>query len=183
MLMISGTLKWTLPALLVLALSGCGQEESQKCRTRSGFPVPRFVALKSGEVNARNGPGEDHRILWVWRVRGMPLEVIAESRDWRKVRGPDGSTAWVKKQLVDGGRTVMRIKPGDLALRAEPKPDARIVAYLRSGAIATQLKAEKGWSRLQAGGVRGWTPQSEVWGAGPDPVCAPPARPPAKPRS
>jgi SH3-like domain-containing protein len=177
MLTMSGLGKWALATGLALALAGCGEGEATKCRTRSGFPVPRFVTLKSGEVNARNGPGEDHRILWVWRVRGMPLEVVAESRDWRKVRGPDGATAWVKKQLVDGGRSVIRTRPGDLPLRAEPRGDSRIVAYLRSGAVAAQLKAEKGWSRLQAGGVRGWAPQSEVWGGGPEPVCTPARQP------
>jgi SH3-like domain-containing protein len=158
-------------------LAGCGDGEEARCRTRSGFPVPRFVALKSGEVNARNGPGEDQKILWVWRVRNMPLEVVAESRDWRKVRGPDGQAAWVKKQLVDGSRTVMRAKGGDLPLLAEPKAGARPVAFLRAGAVATQEKNAHGWSQVRAGGVKGWAPEGELWGAGPEPSCAPAKKP------
>jgi SH3-like domain-containing protein len=160
-----------------LLLSACGGAGDETCRTRSGFPVPRFVALKSGEVNARNGPGEDQKILWVWRVRNMPLEVIAESRDWRKVRGPDGGAAWVKKQLVDGTRTVMRSKPGDLPLLAEPKAGAHVVAYLKTGAVAFQDRNDKGWSRIRIDGVKGWAPQDELWGAGPEPHCTPPKKP------
>lgn len=160
-------------ALFAIAalLAGCGEAEATKCKTRSGFPVPRFVSLKSGEVNARKGPGEDHRILWVWRVKNMPLMVVAESREWRKVRSPAGDTAWVKAQMVDGGRSVMRTRPGELPLLDKPKVGAKVVAYLRSGAVAAQLKHKDGWNQLQAGGVKGWAPADEVWGGGPEPDC------------
>lgn len=160
-----------LAALASLALAGCGEAQATRCKTKSGFPVPRFVSLKSGEVNARNGPGEDHRILWTWRVKNLPLLVVAESREWRKVRDPQGGTAWVKAQMVDTARSVMRVKPRELPLLAEPKPGAKVVAYLRSGAVALQLKNAKGWSRLQAGGEKGWAPEGEVWGGGPEPGC------------
>lgn len=152
-------------------LAACGEGETARCKTPSGFPVPRFVALKSGEVNARNGPGLDQRILWVWRVRRMPVMVVAESREWRKVRGPDGGEAWLKEQMVDGSRTAMRVKPGNLPLLAEPRQGARVTAYLRSGAVASQIKAENGWSKLEAGGASGWAPDSEIWGGGPKPAC------------
>jgi SH3-like domain-containing protein len=154
-------------------LAGCGGGADEVCDTPSKLPVPRFVSLKSGEVNARNGPGEDHRILWVWRVKGLPLKVIAETREWRRVEDPDGGKAWVKLQMVDGRRTVIRKTAGDLALLAEPKPGARVTAYLRAGAVATQTRNEKGWSRLKVGGASGWAPEGEVWGAGPEPVCTP----------
>lgn len=162
-----------LPVILLSTclITGCGEAEATKCRTRSGFPVPRFVSLKSGEVNARNGPGEDHRILWVWRVRNMPLMVVAESREWRKVQAPNGDIAWVKAQMVDGGRSVMRTRPGDLPLLDKPRAGARVVAYLRSGAVAVQLKDRDGWNQLQAGGMKGWAPADEVWGGGPEPDC------------
>lgn len=162
-----------LPAILLSAalVTGCGEAEATKCKTRSGFPVPRFVSLKSGEVNARKGPGEDHRILWVWRVKNMPLMVVAESRDWRKVRAPNGDEAWVKAQMVDGGSSVMRTRPGDLPLLEKPKPGARTVAYLRSGAVAVQRKHKDGWNQLKAGGEEGWAPADEVWGGGPTPDC------------
>lgn len=159
-----------------LLLSACGDGGARVCDTPSTLPVPRFVSLKSGEVNARNGPGEDHRILWVWRVRGLPLKVVAETREWRQVEGPDGGRAWVKLQMVDGRRTVIRSAPGDLPLLAEPKAGSRVVAYLRAGAVATQVKNEKGWSRLKAGSASGWAPEGEAWGAGPEPQCGPPRR-------
>ena len=42
----------------------------------SGLPLPRFVSLKSDRVQVRQGPGTDHKILWVFNRVGLPVEVI-----------------------------------------------------------------------------------------------------------
>jgi SH3-like domain-containing protein len=157
----------------VLALGGCGGRGEQVCDTPSNLPVPRFVSLKFGEVYARKGPGEDHRILWVWRSKGMPLEVVAETSDWRRVRGPDGVAAWAHKRGIDGRLTVMRIKPGPLAMLAAPKADARVVAYLAPNAVAVLDRSEGSWRRIKASGRTGWAPASELWGAGGPTPCRP----------
>ena len=73
--------------------------------------------------------------------------------------------------MVDGGRSVMRTRAGELPLLDKPRAGARVVAYLRSGAVAVQLKHKDGWNQLQAGGMKGWAPADEVWGGGPEPDC------------
>jgi SH3-like domain-containing protein len=139
--------------------------------TPSGFPVPRYVSLKYGKVNARAGPSEEHRLLWVYRAKGLPLQIVAETADWRRVCDPQGQAAWVHKRGVDGATTAMRIKPSPLALRAKPAASARIQAYLRPQSIAALDRCEKGWCRLKAGGASGWAPQAEIWGAAPAAQC------------
>ena len=54
--------------------------------TATGLPLPRFVSLKSDEVNARVGPGADYQIAWVFRRAGLPVEVLAEFENWRQIR-------------------------------------------------------------------------------------------------
>ena len=163
-------------AALALLLAGCDAGGQAKCDTPTGLPVPRFVSLKVGEVNARNGPGEDHRILWVWRARGMPLEVVAETSDWRRVRGPDGALAWVHRPATDGRQAVMRVKPGPAPVRAAPRDDARVVAWLRPNAIAGLEKSQGDWRLVRASGRKGWVRADEVWGAGGPTPCRPRAR-------
>ena len=51
-----------------------------------GLPVPRFVTLRSDEVNVRTGPGERYPIEWVFTRKGMPVEILAEFDVWRKIR-------------------------------------------------------------------------------------------------
>jgi SH3-like domain-containing protein len=154
-------------------LAGCDRPGEAECDTPSRLPVPRFVALEYNTINARNGPGEDHRILWTWRAKGMPVEVIAETTDWRRVRGPDGAPAWVHKRGVDGRAMVMRVKPGAVALLAQPKEGAKVAAWLRPNAIAAVEKTDGDWRRLKASGGGGWVRAGEVWGAGGPTPCLP----------
>lgn len=139
--------------------------------TPSGYPVPRYVSLKYGKVNARAGPGEDHRLLWVYRAKGLPLQIVAETADWRRVCDPQGQAAWVHKRGVDGATTAMRVKPGPLPLRARPDPGGRVQAFLRPQSIAALDRCDKGWCRLKAGGTTGWAPQNEIWGGAPAAQC------------
>jgi len=139
--------------------------------TPSGLPVPRYVSLKYGSVNARSGPDEAHRLLWTYKAKGLPVQVVAETREWRRICDPMGGLAWVHKRTTDGRRTAMRIQDAPLALRSHPRADARVSAYLRGVSVASLDKCDKGWCRLKAGGAAGWAPEREVWGAAPETQC------------
>ncbi|MDP1630101.1 MAG: SH3 domain-containing protein [Caulobacter sp.] len=162
-----------LAVLASLALAGCSDRDADLCDTPSTLPVPRFVSLKFGEVYARNGPGEDHRILWVWRSKGMPLKVVAETSDWRRVQGPDGVPGWAHKRVLDGRLTVMRARPGRAPMRAGPRDDARIVAWLVPNAVAVLEKSDGDWRKIKVSGETGWVRSGEVWGAGGPTPCRP----------
>lgn len=141
--------------------------------TPSGLPVPRYVSLKFNEVNARGGPGDDYKLLWTYRVRNLPLQVIAETSDWRRVCDPDGGLAWVHQRTVDTRRTVMRTQAEPVDLRRRPSAEAPVVARLAGRAIAALDDCKDGWCRIAAGKVEGWVPQGEVWGAAEGARCRP----------
>lgn len=141
--------------------------------TPSGLEVPRYVSLKYEKVNARNGPDEAHRLLWVYRAKGLPVQVVAETREWRRICDPEGGLAWVHKRTIDGRRTAMRLQPQPLALLVNPKEGARISAWLRGRSTASLDKCEKGWCRLKAEGSAGWAREGGIWGASPQAQCKP----------
>src|ERR1700677_4479018 len=103
--------------------------------TPSGWPVPRYVSLKFDSVNARSGPSDDHRLLWVFHARGLPVQVIAETEDWRRVCDPDGQVSWVHRRTTDGRRTVMRTQPGAATMLDRPGPNGAVTAYLAPRAL------------------------------------------------
>ena len=80
--------------------------------------MPRYVALKHDPANARVGPGDDYKLLWIYHAKGLPLLVVEETAEWRRVRDPDGGLSWVHKRVIDGERTVMRTEASDQPLRA-----------------------------------------------------------------
>ena len=93
-------------AVCAAVLAGGAQTMPDGRPTPSGQPVPRWLSLKSSEVHARFGPGLDHRILWEYRVSGLPVQVIAETTEWRKICDPEGAVAWVHRSVVSSRRSV-----------------------------------------------------------------------------
>lgn len=160
-----------LAALLLVALGTSAADRP----TPSGLPVPRYVSLKFNEVNARAGPNNDHRLLWIFRARGLPVQVVAESSEWRRVCDPEGNLAWVHARTVDGRRTVMRLLSEPLAIRKSPKATAPVAAYLQTRTTANLIRCDKkGWCKVRSGGITGWTEASGVWGVSERPQCVAP---------
>ena len=133
----------------------------------SGLPVPRFVAFKKDEVRARFGPGFDYPVAAVYRKRGLPVRVIAETRDdvWRRVEDADGQRLWVhRSMLMSAGTALVTADTDDAVLRAKPSEGARGRARLAPGVLAEVLACEGAWCRLKAGDFKGWLPRAALWG-------------------
>lgn len=139
--------------------------------TPSRLPVPRWVSLKFDKVNARSGPGDDYPAVWTYRVRGLPLQVVAETREWRKVCDPDGGTAWIHRRTTIGERTVFHRGGQLLPIRTGPKEKSRTRALLAVRGIARLDRCEKGWCLIEAGKARGWARASSLWGLSERRVC------------
>ena len=146
----------------ILAATGLAQAAPRE--TPSGLPVPRYVSLKFNEVNARAGPGDDYRPLWTYRAKGLPMQVIAETRDWRRVCDPQGRLGWVKGTGVSGERTAINLAPRPLPLRRGPRAGAQVAAYLAPRALAELKGCTAGWCKLSVAGASGWAPASALWG-------------------
>ncbi len=134
------------------------------------LPVPRFVTLDSREVNLRAGPGKEYPILWVYRRKGLPVEIVQEFDDWRRIRDREGTLGWVQQNLLSGRRNV-QILPPTRALLAEPQEESRLVARLEPGVIAKVIECAAGlWCRIEADGVEGWMPRAALWGVREDEI-------------
>ena len=140
-------------------------------QTPSGYPVPRYITLKFGTVNARAGPGDDHRLLWVYRTRGLPVQVVAETANWRRVCDPEGGLAWVHKRVTDGRRNVINTRDKPVPLLRHPRRDAEPAAYLGVRAMASLTRCEKGWCKVKVGRISGWAREGTLWGTAETPQC------------
>ena len=164
---------------VMLMASACGDRggEGADClpgastNTPSGYCLPRYVTLKRGEVFGRKGPGTDYAPVFTYHARGLPVQIIDETTDWRRICDPDGGSAWVSSAMVDGRRNVMATGTAQVALRASPSDAAPAVAWLRPRALATLGKRKGDWAQVSADGATGWVKSSEVWGLNLAPQC------------
>ena len=137
----------------------------------SGLHIPRYVTLKSDPVKARSGPSDDHRVLWSYQVRGLPVQVVGETKDWRRICDPDGQLSWVNKLTTDGRRAVMRTQAGAAPIRVHPRDDAPVAAYLAPRALAALDHCRDDWCRIKVANVSGWISANDVWGVAETPQC------------
>ncbi|AXS38820.1 SH3 domain-containing protein [Breoghania sp. L-A4] len=137
----------------------------------SGLPVPRFVSLKSDRVNVRRGPGRDHEIIWTYVRAGLPVEIVQEFENWRRIRDWEGGEGWVFHSLLSGRRTAL-IKPweksGTTPLRSNPDSNAPVVAQLEPNVVASVTECGSGFCRIAGSNWSGWVDQTLLFGVYPD---------------
>jgi len=134
--------------------------------------VPRYITLKFPKANARAGPGEDHKLKFVYRSKGLPLQVVAETSEWRRVCDPEGQISWVHKRVTDGRRNVLNTGSKPAPLYRAAKASSPLVAYLNTGAMAALDRCDKGWCRIKAEGApAGWVREGALWGTSDAPQC------------
>lgn len=136
--------------------------------TDSGLPVPRFVSLKSSRINMRRGPGSDNQITWVFKRKGLPVEVTAESGRWRRIRDRQGNTGWVWHSMLDGRRSAIvtgqKGEKSPVPLFIKPTEKSAIVAYAEIGVIARMPFCQDRWCELEVSGYEGWILRDNIWG-------------------
>jgi len=145
----------------------------------SGLPLPRFVSLKGEHVNMRVGPGKQYAIAWKYLRAGLPLEIIQEYDNWRRVRDSEGTTGWIHGALLSGKRTAITSpwqrsneSGSTLALHDSRKTKSDVIAYLKPGVIGELTQCDGVWCEMtvSAGSMSltGYASQAELWGAYPD---------------
>jgi SH3-like domain-containing protein len=138
---------------------------------KSGLPVPRFVSLKPDRVNVRAGPTREHEVTYVYTRAGLPVEITAESDNWRRIRDWEGSEGWVYHSMLSGRRTVV-VNPKDksqlLGLFDDSGGGGPVIARLQAGVVALVKRCNGSWCRIVGSGFDGWVAQEQLWGVYPN---------------
>jgi len=140
----------------------------------TGLPLPRFVSLKSDEVNVRRGPGEEYEVAFKFVKARLPVEITQEFDTWRKIRDSEGAEGWVFHSLLSGKRTAL-VAPwetngnsGPFPAHAAPDAASAVVAYLAPKVIADVEECRASWCLISGRGYRGWIEQDKLWGVYPN---------------
>ena len=162
---------------VVLAILGLGVMASAGATmpdgrpTPTGLEVPRWISLKSSHVRARQGPGLDYPILWEYRAAGLPVQVVAETTEWRKVCDPDGAVAWIHRTVSSGRRSVFNNSDAEIPIHAGKSETSPVRARLQPRSIVSLDECEDGWCRVRARRLEGWVSQRAVFGAQERALC------------
>ena len=131
----------------------------------SGKPVPRYASLRHDMVNGRAGPSLDYPIRWTYERAGLPVVIVRESQDWRKIRDPLGDEVWVNKSQLAAERTAITTDTGAMFRDANPRSER--IARFAAGAVVSLGDCTGTWCQATAEGREGWIRRAQLWGIDP----------------
>jgi SH3-like domain-containing protein len=125
---------------------------------------PHYASLRSDKVYLREGPTYQHRVLFIYKRRDYPVEVVAAYESWRRVRDVDGTVGWVSQTMISDARTVLVTGKDKAPLRSSPSATAPPVAQAEPGVVGKLKACKPQFCKITAGGVTGWIDKSRIWG-------------------
>lgn len=156
----------------VPAISNVSAQSSTSGKT--GLPIPRFVSLKSKRVNMRIGPGKQFKVAWLYLKQGLPIEIIQEYDNWRKVRDPEGNEGWILHSLLSGKRTAI-VNPGEkdkeagiANLHQDGTSESAIIARIEPGVVTSVSSCQEEWCQITVEESEGYIEKKYLWGVYPD---------------
>ena len=148
---------------LFLIVNVLSASSASKISKKTGLPLPRFVSLKSNEVNLRRGPSLDYKIDWVYKRKHLPLMIVSEFGHWRQVTDFEGYTGWIYKDLLSGSRYII-VNNEETLLRNKATFDSLGKAILKREVIAKLIDCEGLWCFIRIRNMRGYVLAEDIWG-------------------
>ena len=148
-------------AVLAVALGSMGFNRD------SAPSVRRYVSLARSEVNMREGPSFDHKVMWVYHREGLPLLVLSQYDIWRRVRDSEGTVGWVQSTMLSAARSVVVTGEKPAPMRDAKRVDAHISAYMAPGVVARVQTCSKQFCEIITAGAVGWINKKFIWGVDP----------------
>jgi SH3-like domain-containing protein len=153
--------------LPVAILVAAGVVWAAPARADEGAFAPHFASLSSAKVSLREGPTYRHRVLWLYRRKGLPVEVTAQYDVWRRVRDMDGTVGWIHSSMLSGQRTVLVTAKKPVRIREDVEQASKTLALAAPGVIAKLDRCQPRECEISVQGVDGWIDKKDVWGVKP----------------
>lgn len=137
---------------------------NNKFGENSGKPLPRFISIKSSEANLRIGPSKDYPIILKYIYKNIPLMVIEEFDDWRKVVDWESKVGWIHLSLLSNKRYGVINKKHNKYANVYVKPNNQLIGQVGSGNIVKINKCVDIWCEIKINKYKGWTKKTNIWG-------------------
>ena len=121
-----------------------------------------FLSLKKNKVYVRYGPGKDYPIKYIYKKKFLPVKVIDEKENFRRIIDHKKNSGWIHR--------IMLTKPNSLIVLEEKivfKKNSKFsepIVKLEKGRLVTIKKCELNWCQIESDNYSGWIEAKNVWG-------------------
>jgi SH3-like domain-containing protein len=130
----------------------------------TGFQLPRFVSLKSNDSNLRIGSSTNYPIVLKYTIANMPVEIIDEYNDWRKINDHKGNLGWLHKSLIKGDRYGIIQPVYNSSVQIYNKPMGKLIGKIGKNNIVKINTCLLKWCLVSHSNNKGWITKNNLWG-------------------
>ena len=119
-------------------------------------------SLKNTKVNVRLGPSKNYPIKFVYEKKYLPVVIIDEHYNWRKVKDYDNDTGWVHISQLSKIITTVTTKDNQVVYSSPSiysKPKAKLEIYQ----VLTIKKCNLKWCEIKNAKINGWIKKEYLW--------------------
>tara|TARA_B110000116_G_scaffold223471_1_gene202671 strand:+ start:3237 stop:3803 length:567 start_codon:yes stop_codon:yes gene_type:complete len=131
--------------------------------SNTGLKVPRFVTLKSDDVNLRVGSSTNYPLILKYTTKNLPLQVTEEYQYWRKIIDINGNVGWIHKNLLKGERHAI-IKESEFLIKIYSKPNGKLIGEIGQFNIVKINICLPYWCKINYKNINGWIVKKKLWG-------------------
>ena len=132
--------------------------------SETGFKIPRFVSLKSNDVNLRKGSSTNYPIVLKYTKKNLPIEIIEEYDQWRKTIDLEGNQGWIHKNLIKGDRFAITNQNYISPLHIKNNPQGKVIGTIGKNNIVKINKCFLNWCSISYENKHGWVEKINLWG-------------------
>jgi SH3-like domain-containing protein len=130
----------------------------------TGLDIPRFVSLKSDEVNLRVGPSTNYPIELTYITKNLPVEIIDEFDTWRKIKDHQKTIGWLHKSLIQGDRFILTGYKNNNNVDLYNRPNGNIIGLIKKNNILNLKNCILHWCKVSLKNINGWVLKRNIWG-------------------
>ena len=150
--------------IIFFLIININQTYADKIGSATGFKIPRFVSLKSNDVNLRVGPSINYPIKIKYIQENFPVEVIDEYDLWRQIQDFEGNKGWIHKSLLKGNRyAIIQSNLNTVALIFN-YPQGYEIGKIGNKNIVEINKCLEKWCFIKIKDKKGWIQKNNLWG-------------------
>jgi len=119
-------------------------------------------SLKNNKVNVRLGPSKTYPVKFVYKKKYLPVLVLDEHYNWRKIKDYENDNGWVHISQLSKLRTTITIK-NDAVVFTKPSIYSRPKVKLEIYQTLILNKCNQNWCNVKNSNTHGWIKKNILW--------------------
>ena len=122
-----------------------------------------YLTLRSDKVYLRIGPSFKHPVRLIYKKKFLPVMVIDESDNFRKIIDHENNSGWIHISQLSKKKAALNSTDNSIIFK-KPSQYSKPLAYLEKGRLCLIKKCKKTWCKIETGEISGWIEKDNLKG-------------------